>query len=299
VGYRTLSSGASSGSGGNGSGTIVTTAIAMPEEPEELPEILINHEQLREMVDQAVAAILRKEGKAPTLFMQSARLVRVGRNELLRPLLTQMGIAEVKEVLTHAANFYRLRKLPDVGYEKVPVSPPKELAEQILARQTQEPYLPFPALSAIVETPVIRPDGSILDQPGYDRATKLYYAPHDGMEACKVPLHPTQEEREAALALLLSAVGEFPYVNDADKANALGLLLTPVLRPAIKRHVALALIDAPKQGTGKGLLSDVVSIIATGNSAAILTMSDSDLVRASQKAPSPRKLLCTLSCSIK
>ena len=38
----------------------------------------------------------------------------------------------------------------------------------------------------------------------------------------------------------------------------------------------LALIDAPKQGTGKGLLSDVVSIIATGNSAAILTMSDSD-----------------------
>ena len=41
-------------------------------------------------------------------------------------------------------------------------------------------------------------------------------------------------------------------------------------------NVPLALIDAPTQGTGKGLLSDLVSIIATGNSAAILTMSDSE-----------------------
>ncbi len=271
-----LSSASSSGKGGNGARTPLRTGT--PEKPEPLPEIFINGEQLREMVDQSVAAIMQRERQAPSLFMQSARLVRVGLNELGRPLLTQMGVAEVKEVLTHAANFFRLKKVPgkEDEYEKSPVSPPKELAEQILARQTQHPYLPFPALSAIVETPVLRPDGSILDQPGYDRATKLYYAPGEGMEACKVPLKPTLQEREDALALILSAIGEFPYVSDADKANALGLLLTPILRPAIKRHVALALIDAPKQGTGKGLLSDVVSVIATGNSAAILTMSDSD-----------------------
>ena len=54
-----------------------------------------------------------------------------------------------------------------------------------------------------------------------------------------MPLNPTEQEREKAFALLLSAIGEFPYVSDADKANALGLLLTPILRPAIKRHVAL------------------------------------------------------------
>jgi len=181
----------SSGKGGKGPGA--PPQIGTPEGSEPLPEIFINGEQLREMVDQSVAAIMRREQQTPSLFMQSARLVRVGHNELGRPLLTQMGVAEVKEVLTHAANFFRLKKVPgkeDV-YEKSPVSPPKELAEQILARQTQEPYLPFPALSAIVETPVLRPDGSILDQPGYDRATQLYYAPGEGMDACKVPLKPT------------------------------------------------------------------------------------------------------------
>jgi hypothetical protein len=54
------------------------------------------------------------------------------------------------------------------------------------------------------------------------------------------------------------------------------LLLTTILRPAIARHVPLALLDAPSQGTGKSLLSDVVPVIATGSSAAILTMSDSE-----------------------
>ncbi|MBA2680226.1 MAG: hypothetical protein H0U76_17745, partial [Ktedonobacteraceae bacterium] len=273
----TMTSTSSSGSGGNG-GSGAPPITATPEPPEELPDILVNGEQLRELVDQSIDAIVRKERSSPSLFIQSARLVRIGRSELGRPLLIQMGTTEVKEVLTHCANFFRLRKATgkDGEFEKSPVSPPNEVAEQILARSSQAPYLPFPALAGIVETPVIRPDGSILDQSGYDPATQLYYAPHSGMEHCKVPLKPTEQEREKALALLWSTIGEFPYVSDADKANALGLLLTPILRPAIKRHVALALIDAPKQGTGKGLLSDVVSIIATGTSAAILTMSDND-----------------------
>lgn len=272
----TLTAPAALGNGGHGASAPPTTGSLEP--PGDLPEIFINSEQLREMVDQAVAAIMQQERHSPSLFLQSARLVRVGRNELGRPLLAQMGVAELKEMLTHAANFYRLKKVPgsDGGYEKVPVSPPNELAEQILARQTQEPYLPFPALEGIVETPVFRRDGSLLHRPGYDTATHLYYTPHSGMEACRVSQRPTHQEREQALALLWSAIGEFPYVSEADKANALGLLLTPLLRPAIKRHVPLALLDAPKQGTGKGLLSDVVSLIATGESAAILTFSDRD-----------------------
>ena len=242
-----------------------------------LPEIVVHNDQLRNMVDESIGAIVQAEQVTLSLFMQYGRLVRVGRNELGRPLLLQMGTAEVREMLTHVANFYRLRKVRGQSeeFEKIPVSPPKELAEQILARQTQEPYLPFPTLSALIEAPVIRPDGSILDQPGYDPSTQLYYTPLAGMEACTVSLKPTPQERENALALLLSAIGEFPYADEADKANALALLLTPILRPAIKRHVPLALIDAPKQGTGKGLLSDVVSIIATGSSAAILTLSNS------------------------
>ncbi len=272
---------APSGQSGNGAGTPSATETPeqpeTPEAPESLPEIFIDtgNEQLSEIVDQSVAAMMQSQRQTQSLFLLSQRLVDVGRSELGRPVLTQMGVAEVKEVLTHSATFFRLKKVTGkVGqYKKSSVSPPKELAEHILARQTLRPRLPFPQLAAIVETPVIRPDGSILDQPGYDPATQFYYAPQADIEVCKVPLNPTVKEREEALALLLSAIGEFPYMGDADKANALALLLTPLLRPAIEGHVPLALIDAPRQGTGKGLLSNVVSLIATGKNAAILTMS--------------------------
>ncbi|GCF07330.1 hypothetical protein KDI_08940 [Dictyobacter arantiisoli] len=262
------------GRGGADTGTHV--GVATPA-PQDLPDIIIGGDQLRDVTNQAIAAILRQERKNPTLFLQSARLVRITWNETKRPWIAQMGINEIKEALTHSANYYRLKKVPgaEQDYIKIAVSPPKEVAEQILARQTQKPYLPFPPLVGIVETPVLRPDGTIVDQPGYDKKTRLYYAPQEGMEACAIPSTPTLAEREAALKLIWDAIGEFSYVGDADKANALGLYLTPLIRPAVKRHVPLAIIDAPKPGSGKGLLSDGVSTIATGNSAVILTMSDS------------------------
>jgi hypothetical protein len=267
---------ASSGSGG--AGRIATGASAPTPPDDDLPALIIGTDQLRDITDEAVAAIVRQEQTSPTLFMQSARLMRVGRNERKQPLLTQMGVTEIKEVLTHSANFYRLKKVQgsDEEYEQRSIYPPKDLAEQILARQTQAPYLPFPALEAIVETPVMRPDGSILDRPGYDPATRLFYAPQVGMQVCTVPDVPTHAQRETALALIEETIGEFPYVSDADHANALALLLTPLVRPAIKRHVPLALLDAPKPGTGKGLLADVVSLIATGNCAAILAAPEKD-----------------------
>jgi hypothetical protein len=67
-----------------------------------------------------------------------------------------------------AADFYEAGKNTDIS-----VSPPKVLAQNILAT----PDLPFPPLRGIVEVPVLRPDGSILADPGYDPATKLYYQP--------------------------------------------------------------------------------------------------------------------------
>jgi hypothetical protein len=60
------------------------------------------------------------------------------------------------------------------------------------------------------------------------------------------------------------------------KANALALLLTPMLRSAIAGPVPLALIDAPQAGTGKSLLTQVLALIATGRSAAMMTVPAGD-----------------------
>ena len=50
----------------------------------------------------------------------------------------------------------------------------------------------------------------------------------------------------------------------------IGLLLTPLIRQSISGHVPIALLDAPRPGTGKSLLAETVAMIATGRKAAMI-----------------------------
>jgi hypothetical protein len=245
------------------------------EENTDLPRVILGG-QLRDNRDESLQYLGKSEELEPTIFVQSGRLVQIGRDKEHKAVIMHMGIPEIKNALTKACDFFTLRKVPNTENEYVPkpASPPKEIAEAILALSPSK--WPFKQLDAIVETPVVRPDGTILQNPGYDEVTKLYYAPHKGMQECKVSDCPSKKEVQNARAILEDIIDEFPFVDQSDMANMLALMFTPIIRPAIKRHVPLALIDAPKQASGKGLLADIVSIIATGEAASILTAPGND-----------------------
>jgi putative DNA primase/helicase len=118
-----------------------------------------------------------------------------------------------------------------------------------------------------VECPTLRPDGTVLSQPGYDAATHLfYYHPASALPEPHIPTHPTQDQARAAATFLCDELlGDFPFCDTAaDRANMLACLLTPVVRPAINGCVPLCLLDKPSPGSGATLLSDVVATIATG-----------------------------------
>src|SRR5262249_31315683 len=59
---------------------------------------------------------------------------------------------------------------------------------------------PFPVLNGLISTPTLRPDGSLLNNEGYDAATGLYLINPPPMPT--INLHPTREGAGAALALL-------------------------------------------------------------------------------------------------
>lgn len=69
---------------------------------------------------------------------------------------------------------------------------------------------------------------------------------------------PEALDIDAAKAVLDDLVCDFPFATQADKANYFGLMLTPILRPALNEPVPMHLIGSPVERCGKTKLAEVV-----------------------------------------
>jgi hypothetical protein len=210
---------------------------------------------------------LEQANDPPSLFVRSGEIVRIREDEAGRPITEAVTEAILRNRMSQVANFVRCTRQGTIS-----VVPPIHIPKDILALGTWK----FPPLVSVVEIPVLRADGSILDKRGYDRATRLYYWPKVGLTVPTIPENPSRQQIKQALALIDEAIGEFPYSDQASRANTLALLLTPLIRHAIRGQVPLGLLDAPQQGTGKSLLGKVVSLLASGRDAAMMAAPDSD-----------------------
>jgi hypothetical protein len=154
------------------------------------------------------------------------------------------------------------------GHPAVPVSEVRVLDQDVLGRPLE---WGFPALQGIIEAPALREDGTIITEPGYDEQSHLFYAPEDGLHIPEIPEHPTTHHVDVAVDMISEVIADFPFVDDASRANAIASMLAPVSRPAIKGLTPLALYGATTQGTGKTLLSEVVSLITSGREGALFS----------------------------
>jgi hypothetical protein len=124
------------------------------------------------------------------------------------------------------------------------------------------------ALDGITEAPTLRPDGSVLELPGYDAATGLVFAPREHFPA--IQPFPTRDDARAAAEELLSIVADFPFEAPEHRSAWLALVLTLAARPAIDGCVPLILIDANTRGSGKTLLAEAAGVIGTGATLSVM-----------------------------
>lgn len=239
------------------------TAADWTDPPAPLPAICVADRQLSEVTDEAISA-LRGANDPPELFVRSGKLVRIVHDETGWPSVAEISGDAIRGRLARVARW--------VGSKQRPVHPPTAVAQTVLS----EPTLPLPGLEAICQTPTLRPDGSVLSQPGYDPATQLFYAPPRGLSVPAVPQTPTAAECRSALEQLHEVLADFPFIDEASYANLLALWLTPVIRGAIDGPVPMAIIDAPSPGTGKSLLVEAVAICVTGRATFITAPGDED-----------------------
>ncbi len=130
----------------------------------------------------------------------------------------------------------------------------------------------IPPLLGIVEAPTLRPNGSVLDQPGYDADSGLYFA-DGGVRFPAVPHAPTRDEALHALDMLKEPFLGFPFKEPADLSVALAGTITALVRRSIRSAPATA-VTAPKMGAGKTLIATTASYIATGRPPAMMSQAD-------------------------
>jgi DNA polymerase I-like protein with 3'-5' exonuclease and polymerase domains len=122
----------------------------------------------------------------------------------------------------------------------------------------------FTPLDRITHAPFVRPGGTVCQTPGYDHDTRTILAIPESLAGIDVPMHPTTAEVIAARDLLVGDwLRDMPFPDDASRANALGLMLTPFIRGLVPL-APLAVIDGAQMGVGKNLLVDCFSILVTG-----------------------------------
>lgn len=124
----------------------------------------------------------------------------------------------------------------------------------------------FSPLKRVVRIPFLRPDGTVCAAPGYDRETATVLVP-SGIDDVTVAEAPTQEDARAAAKFLMDEwLGDMPFKEESDRANALALVLTPFIRGNVPL-APLAVVSGLQMGVGKNLLADCISILATGEAA--------------------------------
>ncbi len=135
-------------------------------------------------------------------------------------------------------------------------------ARMVSALMGASPWPRLPVLAGVTAAPTLRPDGSLLDRPGYDAATGLLFDPGETVFP-PVPEAPSRAEALAAVERLKALLDGFPFVSAPARSVALAAIITAVIRPAM-RSAPLFTITAPRPGTGKTLLATVVGMITTG-----------------------------------
>jgi len=221
-------------------------------------------------------AIRDKEQEDPEIFRYAGGLCRLEADESNKLIPRELTDKRCRQYLGNVVRFgsYRTIKEDDgTATEKLVIElVPMHVVDDILA----DPEPQVPPLKGIKDAPTIRPDGTIIDTPGYDSKTGIIYRPSSTLTMPDIHENPTRDDVRAALQTVWEPIAEFPYKDQASCANALGLLVTAIIASAIHGPKPLALLDKSTPGTGATLLAEVVGQIVTGRVPAMASLPDDD-----------------------
>ncbi len=141
----------------------------------------------------------------------------------------------------------------------------KDAAGVVIAQSRQAPHIR--ELRLIVEYPIYAP-GFVRVSPGWHDG--LYYDEPDDLRDLTA-----ETDCEVIHNVLHDLVVDFPFKTPADRENFFGLLLTPVVAPAIDGNRPMHLLNAPLERTGKSkLVNEVFGGVLCGRDTPSMQITD-------------------------
>ena len=182
--------------------------------PPPRPKIEITTEE-HEVADLAISAVARDPDvfQRANLLMTILRDVPRGDRSILRPpgspRITLLREPRLRELMSKSAIWLKREKDKD---QLTPAHVPKWAVQALAGRGTWPDIRP---IEGVTETPMLRPDGTVLDQPGYDNMMGLLYEPN--AEFPTIPVNPNRDDAKNAAVALLNLVQDFPFADFTDQ----------------------------------------------------------------------------------
>jgi putative DNA primase/helicase len=242
-------------------------------DPPERTPVEINTRRY-EVVERSVAALAERD---PDIYKRANALVTVVQEEddVLRltvktemkgvagsPKILHLSDAVVGDRLTRACEFFKWVRDKNGEELAAPAHPPEWLIRTVATRKYWPGIRPLVAVS---ECPYPRPDGSIVEESGYDKATAVLYMP--SIEFLPIPLAPTRDEARAAAARILSYFEYFPFASEDDRSVVLAGIVNVVARHGVVGPMPGVAVSGNKPSTGKGYIVNGMVIPGTGRPA--------------------------------
>jgi putative DNA primase/helicase len=257
----------SSSSGPIGSGAAFTSGGR--------PEIEIRVGEMQRAVDEAEAALIAAQPSSPVdkkVFRRGDQIVSIVIDKTLdhrgriveSQVIVEVGEHTLAERLATAATFLKWDARLKGGGGLKQIDPPKDVVKTLVERGYS---LKLPILVGVVNCPQLMVDGRILDRPGYDAQTGIFFDPR-GATFLAVAESPMLADALIAKDRLLVLFHTFDFKSDTDRAVAMSLVLTRLARLAMAT-APLHAFDAPTSGSGKSMIVDIAAILATGETAPV------------------------------
>ena len=242
---------------------IKLTAGDFPDATDAAEKELVRHAERLKLFQRAgqLVEIIRLKAHDAEKKAEDKRLTRPTGTLMLEPL----SFARLRETLASLINF---TKYNEKKKDWVRTDCPTIIVSTYFGRKGN---WNLPVLVGPVAAPLMRLDGTLLTEPGYDEKTGLYL--ESECDWLPVPENPTLADAQAALKKLYAPFAEFPWDERAaeeEKSIDFGVVASAIVSAIQRRAIGACPIhgfSAPAPRSGKSLLSEAAAIIATGKPA--------------------------------